>query len=237
MPNPIVPDFYRAQVIFEGKTGLPEDVFVNTFVFKNLMDASPATPPEVADKILARLQTFYDEPVSQTGQPVCAFFTSQLVKHDVRVKVYDLGETPPRPVHERQFTLTGMPNAGALPPEVACVASFYGQKLGQGTPRNLPRQRGRVYLGPLAAQSLESRGGSLYFRSDMRVTIAHAMRRMTQDNLTKGVGWSTLSTTYSDTSLVQAGWVDDAPDIQRRRGVKASQRTLWTVDGVVTPQS
>ena len=63
----------------------------------------------------------------------------------IRVIVYDLADAKPRPERavalyspatEDSFTIYG-------PHQVACVLSFYGT-------RNLPRQRGRIYVGPVS---------------------------------------------------------------------------------------
>lgn len=222
MPNPIIADFWRAQVVFQGKSGLPEDQFVNTFTFRN---EGVASRSQMVDAINERINAFYDVPVTQTGQSISSFLTSILMNAAYRVKVYDLGEAPPRTVSETEQTLTLLPAAAPLPPEVACVASFFGQK-------NTPRTRGRVFLGPLAQAATEVRNGSVFFTEAFRTTVAHAMRRQTQNGQTNIARWHVVSTTYGTATPVLQGWVDDAPDTQRRRGAKATTRLIWTESGV-----
>lgn len=222
MPDPITEDHWRAQVILHGKTGLPEDQFVNTFTFRN--DSLGNDGDDVGGLINTRLATFFNDAVAQTGLTVAGFLTSQLINPDATLKVYDLGAAKPREAYESQLPLA-IAAGNPLPPEVACCLSFFHD-------RNLPRQRGRIYLGPLAASTLEMRGSSLRFTEPVLLTLTHAMRRMSQAS-GPAVRWSTRSTTYGNVGLVTAGFVDDSPDTQRRRGVKASGRYTWTEADVI----
>lgn len=221
MTSPIITDYYRAQVVLQGKTGLPEDVYVNTFGFKNVGAGSQTL---MADAILDRLTRFYTEVVTQTGQAVDDYLAGVLVNNEALIKIYDLGQATPRVVFERPLTLSVGAGA-ALPPEVAVTASFYGT-------RNLPRQRGRVFIGPLASSVLELNANRLRVTESFRTTLGHAMRRMAQFDANNIAEWAVISPTSVAGHKVTHGWVDDVPDTQRRRGHQPSQRTTWDAAGV-----
>lgn len=221
MPNPIITDYYRAQVVLQGKSGLPDDVYVNTFGFENVGAGSQTL---MADAIQDRLNRFYTEVVAQTGTTVASWLSGTLVNPEATIKIYDLGQAPPRVVFERPLTLP-LGAGAALPPEVAVTASFYGT-------RSLPRQRGRVYLGPIISSALEFSVNRIRVGSSLRTTLCHAMRRMSQFDANNIAEWSVVSPTAVAGYKVTAGWVDDAPDTQRRRGHAAQLRHTWDADGV-----
>lgn len=222
MPNPIITDRWRAQVVIPGRSGLPEDVYVNTFGFRN---DGIATRDQMADAIRDRLSDFYVTPVAQTGMAISNFLNGAMFLNTAAVKVYDLGEAPPRRVIERTITLTAT-SGDPLPTEVAATLSFYGD-------RNLPRQRGRIYLGPLKTTVLGTQANTVLFASNFLITAAHAMRRLSQQATGNVARWHVISGTAADSVQVSAGWVDDSPDTQRRRGRRASVRTKWDEAGVL----
>lgn len=220
--NPVITDYFRAQVVLQGKTGLPEDVYVNTFGFNN---GGLATKQQMADGIKESLFDFYGTVVDQTGQAVASMLDGTLVENVAKIKVYDLGEAPPRQVIEREMTLAitaGTP----LPSEVAMCASFYGDG------RNLPRQRGRVFLGPIKSSYVEAVNAKVRFTTVAQTTVAHAMRRLMQGAIGNAALWSVISPTAADGYTVTNGWVDDATDTQRRRGTAPSNRMTFDAAGV-----
>lgn len=223
MATPIIPDFFRAQVVFTAKTGQAEDVVVNTFGFNN---SQIATKNQMADGIRDSLFDFYGTVVEQSGQMIASMISGDLVENVAQIKIYDLGDPPPRQVIEREITLAISPGA-PLPPEVALCASFYGNG------RNLPRQRGRVFLGPLKASYTELVGPQVRWTEPARTTVAHAMRRLMQGAIGRSAQWNVISPTAVTGYQVTNGWVDDAIDIQRRRGTDPTVRTTFDEEGVV----
>lgn len=224
MPNPIITDRFRCQAVFQGLTDDPGDAFVNTWGFRNTGVASLTL---MADAIQARMADFYGAVVTQTGKSVGSYISSALVRPSATLKIYDLGQAPPRQVIERVIPVQ-LGGTLPLPTECAVTASFYGS-------RNLPRQRGRVYIGPLSIGSIVVRANKATIADDLRITLAHAMRRMTQNGNTNQAEWHVISSAGATSHQVTHGWVDDAFDTQRRRGQEATRRTEWSSTGVTDP--
>lgn len=220
MADPILPDFFRAQVIFHGKTGAPEDVFVNNFVFRN--DDVPGMPIfDVANAIQARLNAFYNTPPDGQSDYLAKYLNGNLLDTAATIKVYDLGDTPPRLPEVRPMTLGAMSAAASLPPEVAVCLSYYAG-------RPLPRRRGRIFLGPLTSSSVDISGNRTLVSSLLRETAKGAMEGLASNaNETAPVRWHVLSQTDGNAFMITGGWVDNAHDTIRKRGFVSSGRTLW----------
>lgn len=218
MADPILPDYYRAQFIMRGPSGLPEDVFVNNFVFRNNNIGS--TPAGFADDIKAALQEFYSTAVNtpNSGSQLVSTYLTANRNDVVDVVVYDLGQTPPRSPIKRSFTMTKPTATTTGPPEeVAVCLSYYAG-------RPLPRYRGRIYLGPLTASAVAFTAGKSIVTEPFRQALgASAARLMARP----GMSWCVLSPTRGEASIITGGWVDNAFDTQRRRGVAPSARSLW----------
>lgn len=132
---------------------------------------------------------------------------------------------------------------------MAICLSFQGAT---GSGVNMRRRRGRVYLGPLAGTVVDASTSGTEITAAARSTIATAAAALAHGpdvgdarlavfsrataNITDGlpVDANEPAIGYSDAALsagfedVVSGWVDNAFDIQRRRGVQASARTTWT---------
>lgn len=198
----------RAMVVFESVTGLPEDRIVNTFHF---------AAGGVNDDIFAALTAFYN---TGTGSPKDWMSGYALrTANASQVRIYDLADAEPRPPDVRQWTLGGAGGA-PLPREVACCLSYYAT-------RNIRRQRGRIYIGPLSTTILENRTGDQGIVAAARTGIGNAAAALASGGPT--ARWVVHSPANGPESgmPVTAGWVDDAVDIQRRRGLDPTNRTLW----------
>lgn len=218
MADPVLPDFFRAQAIFQGITGLPEDVFVNSFVFRNDNDLGD-TPEQVAVRITDALHAFYTTP-GVSGFAISQFMTSRTITNQLRVKVYDLGQAVPRTPIENVRTIDPLPLTTGLPHEVAVVLSFYAD-------RNLPRRRGRVFIGPLAADaSIENHTDGPRPHVSLRTAITEAAETLRVGN-GQNISWHVLSGRDGNAFLVTGGWCDDGWDTQRRRGTASTRRGTW----------
>lgn len=221
MPDPIIAGLFRAQVILHGKSGLNTDVYVNNFVFDNTAGTLiNATPADTAGAITTALQNFYTEATANAGR-IASYLPSQVLQPDATVKVYDLGDAPPRLPYVNTFNLGAMSAAAPLPQEVACCLSYYAG-------RSLPRQRGRIYLGPLQSGVVvaDSTTGHIKPADAFRTTVAEAAERLFTANGME-VEWQVLSQVDGMARRVTGGWVDDAFDTQRRRGSEPTSRILW----------
>lgn len=198
---------YRLQVSLRPTSLLPRDYIVNTLYFQTDGDffLGTGTSNLVAD--LATIwQTFKGWPAGW---------------HSVMVKSYDMaavapGGPPREPLHTSIKTL-GSSGVGA-PREVAlCLSYFAG--------RNLPRRRGRIYVGPYRASDMTERPDST--RQGELGTLAGQLSGLGGVN----VQWVQHSPTDNAFRTVTNWFVDNEWDTQRRRGLKPDARITGTVSG------
>ena len=211
--------FLNAQVSFPYFTNIPEDVITNTWHF----ESTGVTNAVAAITIANRLTTFYTSVYSVSGSAGNHVNWSQGI-----VKVYDLADPLPRtPIIQTVPVFPTSPAASTIPTEMAIVLSYHAAPV-SGVPNG--RLRGRVYLGGFA-QGVMGAGSASSFPtvgSSIRTQIASAATALKVAN-TANVEWVQRSTVGLITSSsIQGGWVDNTPDTQRRRGVKATTRNLWT---------
>lgn len=235
MADPIIPGGRRAIVILKSTTGLPEDNVVNTYHFQQTAGPSAPTSEEL-DEITARLMRVYMEPGQAGATAVGALLAPTISRNpsDAEIRVYDLAQLHPRPIARSvKFTIPGAIGGASLPQEVALVCSFYAD-------RNVARHRGRLYFGPWSTDANSGTQGrpTTTTLTAVRTSLARLRTENTQVALAK---WCVLGLKPSaprgsnidrgtdDHTLrpVTAGWIDDAWDTQRRRGLKATSRTLW----------
>lgn len=198
-----------------SNTNLPEDAMVNTFHF----EGSGSDPENVVDMI----QDFYIVVPSGQSTSIATFMTSAALNGDLTVRGYDLSDTPPRaPVIEQERDLTGLGSGDALPTEVALVMSYHAQYASGVQPA---RRRGRIYLGGFAASINQGGrpGGGL------RQAVQRAGRDLIQaSNASVSWDWVQYSPTNGTANLVVGGWIDNAWDTQRRRGIAPTSRDTFT---------
>lgn len=212
----------RAQVEFDHDSALPKDRVVNTFHFATVGAPSPASEVE----IVTALQEFYAPVAAPAGRIVDSF--SQALSGTWRIKLYDLAEPEPRAPMSIATPAVFAPGVAPLPEELALCLS-YKATIQSGD--NPARMRGRVYVGPLGASALVAATG----RPTQAVIdkLVEAGDRLATRG-TNDAQWCV----YSPTSLpivtdfdqpphVTGGWVDNAWDVQRRRGLAATARTTW----------
>jgi hypothetical protein len=221
---------YTAQHIFQGETNLAEDRYVNVFRFMG-PDTGTPTIDEVADSIKKGLQDFYTGlgPASNTVLQ----FLSPVILGTAEIRVYDDSDAMPREPTIRTYPFA-VPSMNPLPSEVALCLSMYGN-------RNLPRERGRVFLGPLNTSATATGSDIARPATALVNALAAAGTRLAVSVDSTGVSglqWAIRSAgPYSDGTgagvithtRIRNGWVDNAFDTQRRRGAVPSARTLWTI--------
>lgn len=223
MADPIIEGAQRAQVIFPGASGLPKDRFVNTFAFLRKETIIPAAELAYRNEVYDRVREFYAEPVTPLGGGADARvmdFLSTHVLNNAEMRIYSLFQAPPREVDIRPMEFTIPTGTADLPREVAVVASFYAG-------RNLPRQRGRIYLGPLRESVCQMINNVPVVNPAMINTVAAAMQRLASEGVGDNLDWGVLSPTDGEIRPVTAGWVDNDFDMQGRRGIKADLRRSW----------
>ena len=108
-----------------------------------------------------------------------------------------------------------------LPSEVALCLSFQAPRI-PGQIQN--RRQGRVYIGPLNTGVASAGRPS----STARSTLAAAAGVLGVDIQTDTDGfWAVWSAMNGTTAEVEEGWVDDAFDTQRRRGLQRTTKTTF----------
>ncbi len=211
-----------AQVTLDRDGGMPEDAVVNTFHFEDDSGFSTDAGIEVnGDGLMNRLENFYN----QAG----ALWLSDKLAGTGTIKLYDWSDALPRiPIKQRTFSHGTGP--GALPSEVALCISF---KAAAEAGALVGRRRGRIFFGPLAYQATQQEGAG----SDVRPTQARidallaefrtmalggsgAFRLAIYSPTTKAAG-GTDDAAWTDAATI---WIDNAYDIVRKRGAKATVR-------------
>jgi hypothetical protein len=201
-------------------TGIPEDVVTNVW---SLQFTTLAPTTSNWDDVRTRLQTFY-----QNVYAVGSLLSAQWLRPALtRWKGYDLNDPSPRaPRYDTVAAITVASTTSAAAPETAVCLSFQGVLL-SGTPQ--ARRRGRIFLGGLATPL--SQGSTTTFPEvgvTPRTTIAAAATALKTGLSADGWTWSVLSRMDDAMVTVDNGWIDNAADIQRRRGARATARTTFS---------
>lgn len=195
---------YRVQIELNMDTGNELDKSINTW------HAVADNPTELESGFVVALTTFYgsiDGQYSSAVDPAASWY-----------RAYDLADPEPRaPVLEENFTL-GTTGTDRLPAECAIVLSFEAPQ-SSGQPQ--ARRRGRVYLGPLSNGVCDPATGLIRTTSMDEVRDAAQILLDTSQAATTW-SWQVYSRRNEASIEVMHAWIDNAFDIQRRRGVSAT---------------
>lgn len=227
MTIPATPDFFAVQNVFQLRSGLPEDVVVNTFIMRNNNVAGNTVGGTPQERAAAAVRDFFIAAAPElpnsatTGFATLSAALSQVVNGWTQ-KVYDLGRPPGGRVPQvfDRTTDLGTLHSTSLPPELACVLSLQTNVIGR-------RGKGRLFLGPLGLNVLAATPGTMpvlnnFFINRVRAQAARLLTGNGQD-----MGWAVYSPTRNKMADVIGGSVDNAFDVQRRRGTKATARTTF----------
>lgn len=200
---------YKVQARIPMDSGLPNDAAVNTWHFVCEIGGSALTDA------IAALDDFYGD-VANMLSYACSFASATYT-------AYDMSDPEPRApvaiVEATDYT-TG---TSAAVPELALCLSFQGNRI-SGTPQ--ARRRGRIYLGPLADITNTSTSPVVSAAKVTQLRDAGAALLLASNTATDWA-WVVYSVTDNDTVTVGSGWVDNAFDIQRRRGLEATSRVTF----------
>lgn len=199
----------RVQVALHNDSGLDEDDVVNTWHFTGSANSTDGAA------IVDHLETFYD-----------AFddWLSNTLSGSCTAKLYNIDALPSGPpFYTETFTIT--PGTGqSLPSEVALCLSYQAAQTPGLDQRN---RRGRIYLGPFA-DAANTTSGVARPNSTMIGIIGTAATALATAAFGTGTPWHVYSSTLGTSAPVVDGWIDNAWDTQRRRGVAPTTRTTWT---------
>ena len=212
---------------FLSFTGRTEDTVQTQMVFAD--DVSNAV------NVVAAIKDFWND-AQDTGLSVGSLLGDALLAGagNSLTKVYELvdftGAAPLGPPSYEEvwqrFDLTG--GVGSMPNEVCACLDFHSdwgsspEFLGSARPRQ--RHRNRIYIGPLKTTTRAVADHQVYVRQDYRETIGQAAQILA---LSEDVLWSTWSRVNASVDYPVIGcFISNAPAIQRRRGVRESDRTV-----------
>jgi len=221
-----------------------EDVTVNTFHFFHA-----GTTLNVANAIgvSQQIKDFYQTADAVETSSISGYLANELLLQLTEMRFYDAMGVPPQYPY---FTATIDMDSTRLqlddlPSECAVVLSY---KALPTAGVKAARQRGRLYIGPMNGFSVEHTLTGTRVRSALRNTMAGAAKRLVNNiEALAGAGapieWVVFSRGKGSpptptspgtpdwapfTSRITNGWVDNAWDTQRRRGLDATVRTLWS---------
>lgn len=196
----------RSQIIRQAlQNDVPKDWTVNTVYHRN--DSAGGLLPVDYQNHANQLRDLFAGKNTTSGSTFVDYATGL-----VTVKVYDMTDTEPRPVRATANNLTGLSYATTLGPRLlACCLSFYGT-------RNLPRQRGRIYVGPYTPSASERPSSNQINRA---LDLGHGLFDIGGANVTHVV-WSQTGQAQHD---VTDYWVNDVWDVHRSRNPKESTRS------------
>jgi hypothetical protein len=199
----------RVQVITRRANDIPRDFIVNTLHFR----VDPVWDPLVDGPNWTSLATDVRNVFLNLRQGVP-------VEYGAEVKVYDLDQDLPREVKGRAAWDIFANRAGTPGPrEVALCLSFRGD-------RNIPRKRGRIFLGPYNNASCSEKPSNGLMANAVAIATGLA-----------GIGgvdidWCVRSTFPKQAGdqggtmvPIQASWCDDEWDTIRSRGFRSTIRT------------
>lgn len=200
---------YRAQVVLRTTDNVSENFITNSFAFETtggtLLDTAAMT---------TAIKDLYDDLVS--------YYSVSVAQNGHLIKYYVLPGTPPNyPFEEDTFNLAAPPAGSGLPAEVSLVISFQGERQA-GFPQ--ARRRGRLYFGPFDTSGMDDQRPLATMVSNFATAAATFKSNVMAE---PGHFWAVWSSLDQQTVIVDNGWVDNAWDTQRRRGLKATSRTTF----------
>jgi hypothetical protein len=186
------------QVCQRHVSGLPEDVSINTLHFEN---GFPATSSGLADGIHGAYQLL--KPILSADYP------------NMTIKIYEPGVNPTGPTFQKDYAFPGGGSPG--PSEVAVCLSYASV---DNPDQSLPRRRGRIFIGPLAASAIGERRPGVTIRDyvlDFGLNLASV-------GFASNTTWHMFSKIDNAYAKIESVWCDDAWDTQRRRGLAPTMR-------------
>lgn len=208
----------RAQFRLPHDNALPEDGVTNTWYFFTTGEPTEANLDSIRDRLVA----FYND----GSTSIANSWSDQYNQGAATIRYYDMADAEPR-VPLRIDGALGLDAPGAfsrLPAEVALCLSF---SAAVASGENAKRRRGRVYLGPfnqgtLGTDTADQGRPSSTFINTVKTAAAGLLAANDADATWRV--WSELDAVSRD---VTHGWVDNAWDTQRRRGVAPTARQTY----------
>jgi hypothetical protein len=202
---------------------LPRDVSENTFSF----NVDNSLSDEMDAIIDTRLSNFYNLPMS--GISISSRLSSVISRNLATLRLRPTDPTTAAqvgPTRIRSFSIAAQVDSNSLPHEVAlCVSFRSGTAAGGLVP--LQRRTGRIYLGPLTANSMTA-GADPVPAANLLTRVQVGALELADAN-DGDAAWCVWSRAAGTLSPVDNGWTDNEWDTQRRRGNAATSRNPWTL--------
>jgi hypothetical protein len=180
--------------------------------------------------VATAIKAFYATQAGGASAPLKSYMNTLADTAGATIKTYDLSQPSPRfPLREETYTPATLGGSTQnLPSEVAVCLSYSAPGV-SGVP--LSHRRGRIFLGPLNDAALTPSAGTLDKRpiAAMRTNMVKAAQELAAVCFTAGHNWCVWSPTEQAGFEISKVWVDDAFDVQRRRGVTPTARTEGTI--------
>lgn len=222
-----------AVVVMNHTSEKSEDQMMTSFAFTT--PSTEIVESELSD-IASDLEAFYN--VIPAGHNAISGFLSPVISREVsaaEIRFFDLtghldGSAHGSPIYVVGFTVGAMvPGAEGLPSELAVVLSFRSDYASDPEfgPSSRPRarRRGRVYIGPLTKSAVEHSGVANRPAVSQGIAETIGIRAAALRDSVDHV-WCVWSRANAALTPVITAWVDDAFDVQRRRGEDAVTRVV-----------
>lgn len=206
-------------------SGIEEDYSQNSWCFEEGPESDPMI---VGATAVTKVTSFYGAIGQYFGPSVSrvANVHHHLV-YDLAAEIDTPGAGTGSPIIDSTFSIPTQAGTAGMPSEVAMCLSYHAELAGSvvevGATRPRSRRQGRVYLGPLSTAVMNEEAGMGVTRPRLviRQEFADAAAAMIVGT---GHDWSIWSRKDSTVREIVGGWVDNAFDTQRRRGVATTSR-------------
>ena len=223
---------FLAQVCLAADSSVPADVAMNTYHFALDTDPAGAVPSLSFEQIITgERPAAVDEngiqgDLSDVYEDISLYLSSNIDPAASRIKWFNLSDPSPR-VALLDLPMVSFVNQGpsAFPPEVALTVSFQAAPLSGISQAS---RRNRVFIGPLATVSGDGKASASSLTVFKDAFSNFASNSAAADHWS----WRVYSPTTGLDSPVDNGWIDNAYDTQRRRGVESTIRETWTNNSV-----
>lgn len=183
----------------------------------------------------------FDTTDSPTTHPLAYYLGPSIIRGGSTahtIDYYDIsthldGSSHGSPVKTTRFGIaTAAHDSIELPAQDSCVVSLHGQgwstaAVESGGTRPRQRHAGRLYVGPLGISVMGEVGSEGRFVNPFFSDIIYSFNQFMGDvlSISGDFAWGVWSRANAAMYDVAEGYVDNSPDVQRRRKVAATLRT------------